>query len=721
MFKNILFITLMVFGSAYATPNQQGTSLPTLKPTENQSEAAMWSRHFLSRFHYKKEPLDNAMSEKIFDRYLESLDGDRLFFLASDIEKFNPLRNELDDAIADKNLLAPFSIFNVYTKRVTERTAYARELLKGKLDFAQDETYTYERDDKTPWAKDEKELNDQWRKRVKNDWLRLKLAGKEESKIRETLDKRYANFLERMKELNSEDVFQTFMNAYAMSIEPHTNYLGPRASENFDIAMKLSLEGIGAVLQRDDEYTTIREIVPGGPAALSGKLKAGDRIIAVGQGASGTMEDVLGWRLDDVVQKVRGPKDSVVRLDILPVDAGPDTKPVHLSLTRKKVSIEESAAKSSIMEIPDGNAKRRIGVITLPGFYQDFEARRKGDKNYKSATRDVEKLLTEFKKQDLDGVLIDLRNNGGGSLNEATELTGLFIDTGPVVQVRNAQGQIDVEADRYQGMAWQGPLAVLINRNSASASEIFAAAIQDYGRGIIIGEPSYGKGTVQNLLSLDQVAQKDKSTYGELKMTIAQFFRISGGTTQLRGVTPDIHFPITIDFDQNGEQAFKNALPWTSIPAADYKTMANLKGLIPMLETRHETRVAKLSDWQALQDDIAEFRKLRKETTISLKEDVRKKERDEQEARRVARQKTSVDDAESTLKGASQVDDGLQADERGLKIELARQKEQEKAKDILLEESAHILADEIGLIKADTKLAAQVLPHLSSRIEEAME
>lgn len=723
MWKYVLWITLVFVNQTQAVSTRPEENTPLLKPTDQEAQAAVWAARFLTRFHYKNEPLDDTMSQKIFDRYLDSLDGDRLFFLAGDIDKFTAQRDKLDDGIYNKDLSAPFSIFNVYTQRVAERTVYVRELLKGKFDFSQDETYNYERGDKVPWAKDIKELEDQWRKRVKNDWLRLKLAGKEEMKIRETLDKRCANYLDRVKQLNSEDVFQTFMNAYAMSIEPHTNYLSPRASENFDIAMKLSLEGIGAVLQRDDEYTTIREIVPGGPAALSQKLKVGDRIVGVGQGANGAVVDVLGWRLDDVVQKIRGPKDSVVRLDVLPVDAGPDAKPTQLVLTRKKVSIEESAAKSSIIEIPDGNSQRRIGVITLPGFYQDFEARRKGEKDFKSATRDVAKLLTEFKKQNLDGVLVDLRNNGGGSLNEATELTGLFIDKGAVVQVRNAQGKVEKEADRNPGMAWEGPLAVLINRNSASASEIFAAAIQDYGRGVIIGEPSYGKGTVQNLVDLDQIAQNEKSIFGELKMTIAQFFRINGGTTQLRGVTPDILFPITVDFDQNGEQANKNALPWTSITAADYKPVADLKGLIPLLETRHESRVGNATDWKALQEDIVELRKLRTETTVSLNESVRKKERDEQETRRLAREKASADNdnTQDAIKGTSKADDGLQADERGLKTELAQENEQKKAKDILLEESAHILADEIGLIKTDTKLAAQVLPHLSAEVKEVVD
>ncbi len=764
MGKHTFWIALLLTTSVSATavPDRAGTTL--LKATDQEAQAAVWATRFLTRFHYKTLPLDDAMSAMIFDRYLDALDAERVFFLSTDVDGFKSERTKLDDAIYDQDLSTPFAIFNLYKQRITERTAYARGLLKAGFDFSKDETYVYERE-KAPWAKSVAELNDVWRKRVKNDWLRLKLAGKDDAKIRETLDKRYANYFDRVRQLNSEDVFQTFMNAYATAIEPHTNYLGPRASENFDIAMKLSLEGIGAVLQRDDEYTAIREIVPGGPAALSSKVKVGDRIVGVGQGESGPITDVLGWRLDDVVELIRGPKDSVVRLDILPADAGQDGKHTLLALTRKKVSIEESAAKSSIIDIKDGVDTRHVGVITLPGFYQDFDARRRGDKDYKSATRDVAKLLAQFKKQNVDGVLVDLRNNGGGSLTEATELTGLFIDKGPVVQVRNAQGKVEEDEDSAPGMAWEGPLALLVNRNSASASEIFAAAIQDYGRGLIIGEPTYGKGTVQNLVDLDQVAQSEKPVFGELKMTIAQFFRINGGTTQLRGVTPDINFPVTADFEKNGEQANENALPWTSIEAAHYKPVADLKDLIGLLETRHDARIAKDSDWRSFQEDIAEYRRLRKETTLSLNEQVRRKERDQQEARRLARDKTKpasvktetndngskdsavkrssvdspdapktriqpdatnesalgkadlnrggIDSDNAPIKGAARGDDGLQADERGLKTELAQEQEQKQAKDVLLNEALHILVDEIGLIHADTKLAARVLPHTS--------
>ena len=780
--RNILILAAAAAFATAAVAKPGDASSPLLKPTPSEAEAAIWATRFLTHFHYKPMPLDDAMSEKIYKRYLDALDGDKLFFTQSDVAKFNAYKDKLDDAIYDQDLAGPYAIFNVYEQRVAERVSYARSLLAKGFDFSKDESYDYDRE-KATWAKDDAEVNDLWRKRIKNDWLRLKLAGKADKDIRDTLDKRYANYIDRVRQLNSEDVFQTFMNAYASSIEPHTNYLGPRASENFDIAMKLSLEGIGAVLQREDDYTAIREIVPGGPAALSKQLKVGDRIVGVGQGENGQIADVVGWRLDDVVDKIRGAKDTTVRLEVLPADAGPDGKHFTLSLVRKKVSIEEQAAKKSVIEVGKGDQARRIGVISLPTFYQDFEARRRGDKDYKSATRDVEKLLGELKADKVDGVIVDLRNNGGGSLAEATDLTGLFIDKGPVVQVRNASGQVEENSDENPGMAWDGPLAVLVNRGSASASEIFAAAIQDYGRGVIIGEPTFGKGTVQNLVDLDEVAHNEKPTFGEVKMTIAQFFRINGGSTQLRGVTPDISFPLTVDAKDFGESSYDNALPWTSIAPAKYAPVGDIKSVVPMLIQRHDTRTANNVEWKNLEADLADARALRAEKTISLNETVRRKERDEQEAKRKAREglaahtddhvgnatpsadpasktvqkiqeaagtsrpRANAADAEAASKktgdakaaanakstskdgtknAATQAnanesdneddsnstgDDGLQPDERNINSDLAREKEAKQRHDVVLDEAAHILADEIALIRADNKLAQQVLPH----------
>ncbi len=755
MRRIILSLALVTaLGAAVAKPTEVPTTAVMLKPTTDQTEAAIWAMRFLSRFHYKPTPLDDAMSEKIFDAYLDGLDGDHLFFTQADVDTFATARDKLDDAVFERDLSAPFAIFNLYQQRVAERLAHSRELLAGTFDFSKDESYEYERE-KAPWAKDKGELDNLWRQRVKNDWLRLRLAGKADKDIRETLDKRYSNTLDRIRQLNSEDVFQTFMNAYATSIEPHTNYLSPRASANFDIAMKLSLEGIGAVLQRQDEYTAIREIIPGGPAAIQGKLKAGDRVVGVGQDAAGPITDVIGWRLDDVVDKIRGPKGTVVRIEILPEEAGPDGKHEILTLTRNKVSVEEQAAKKSIIDVKQGAGTRRVGVITLPTFYQDFEARRRGDADYKSATRDVERLLGELRAENVDGVVVDLRNNGGGSLDEATDLTGLFIDKGPVVQIRDAAGRVETKADRRAGTAWNGPLAVLVNRASASASEIFAAAIQDYGRGIIIGEPTFGKGTVQNLLNMDDMARNEKPTFGDLKMTVQQFFRIDGGSTQLRGVVPDIAFPTSVAADEFGESSYDNALPWTSIQKADYATVADLKPMIPMLLARHEARTAQDAQWTSFADEIADAKKLRAEKVISLNEQTRIKERDEQEAKRKAREAvlagttaaspTAGSASTTTARGATVdaeatrapkvataagakptpeqeasdavarneaasagADDGLQADERSISSDLKREKERKARPDVVLNEAANILVDEADLIRNDTKLAARI-------------
>jgi carboxyl-terminal processing protease len=745
MKKQMLLVAVLA-----ALSVQAGAAVPEktadtpLKPQVGQTQAALWASRVLTKLHYKSTPLDDAMSEKIFDRYFKSLDAEKMFFTQADIDQYSIVRSRLDDAITGENLSVPFAIFNLYQQRFNERIAYARELLKTKPDFSSDETYQYDRE-KADWTKSDAEVKDLWRKRVKNEWLRLKLAGKDDKSIRETLDKRYESYLSPSRKLTNEDVFQIFMNAYAMSIEPHTNYLGPRAAENFDIAMRLSLEGIGCVLQSREDYTVVREVVTGSPAGLSGKIKVGDRIVAVAKDDKTPMTEVLGWRLDDVVALIRGPKDSTVRLEIIPADAGPDAKHNVVSLVRQKISMEEQSAKKSILEVKDGNVKRRVGVISLPTFYQDFDARRKGDKDYKSATRDVARLLGELKKDKVDNVLIDLRNNGGGSLTEAVELTGLFIDKGPVVMQRNYENKIEVESDTNAGMAWDGPLGVLINRGSASASEIFAAAIQDYGRGIIIGEPSFGKGTVQTLFGLDRFSQNDKVHYGELKFTVAQFFRINGGTTQLRGVTPDIKLPTMSDSDTFGESSYDNALPWTQIKPAVYIPAGEVKEIVPLLDKKHDARVARDKDFQYLAEDIALVKKQRKENSISLNETVRRKEREQQEARAKLREarllantpgaddpilvpdprdalnkavsakpangKTAPVPKVAGVKGALRSDDGLQGSERTLAAELEAEKAAKAAKDVLLNEAVHILADEVGLLKTDTRMASRVLPY----------
>ena len=719
MIRKLLWIVFALATAAQgASPNEALLYPLELVPDQQEAQASRLAAEVLSRFHYKKVPIDDALSERVFDQYLKSLDAEKLIFLQSDIDRLAVYRRRLDDAIRKEDLAIPFAIFNLYQQRVTERFSYARTLLKTGFDFQEDESYQFVRD-KAVWSNTATELHDLWRKRVKNDWLRLRLAGKDDANIVGILDKRYANFFKRIGQLKSADAFQTYMNAYTMAIEPHTNYMGPRQAEDFDISMRLSMVGIGAVLAEIDDYTTVRELVKGGPASLSGELNVGDRIVGVAQGEGGVMVDVMGWRLDDTVAIIRGLADSVVVLDSLPADAGPDGKRKLVKLVRKKISLEEQAAKKTIQTVADGKNIRRIGVISLATFYEDFEARKKGLANYKSATRDVARLLGELRKDKVDGLLIDLRNNGGGSLMEAIELTGLFIDKGPVVMQRNANNEITVGRDTQAGVAWDGPLGVLINRSSASASEIFAAAIQDYGRGVIIGEPSFGKGTVQTMVDLDQIAKNDKPKFGELKMTVAQFFRINGGTTQLRGVIPDILFPSVAGAGNLGESGFDNALPWTQIKPADYAPAGDLKTLLPLLLVRHEARVKKDLDFQYLREDITEFKRLREQNLLSLNETVRRKLRDTESAQIKLRDAQRNGDrglAENPVDAVAagdpiRRDDGLQPDERGLANELAAEKAQKNAKDVLLREAVHIVGDEVTILKTDASLAARVAPY----------
>jgi carboxyl-terminal processing protease len=680
--SGLLCIFLALAPSAYAL---DAGSPPVLAPQKEQAQAARFSAQFLSRYGYKPVPLDDALSAKIMDRFIKSLDPDRVLFLQADIDTFMADSTKIDDAIKREDLKIPFSIFNTYGQRVAGRMDYARNLLKQNFDFSVQEVYALERED-APWPQTEAESDDLWRKRVKGDWLRLKLAGKTDAVIRDTLGKRYQNSLERAFKYKSEDVFQSFMDAYTTSVDPHTDYFGARAAAEFDISMKLSLVGIGAVLQERDDYTTIRELVPGGPAQLSGKLMVGDRITGVGQGEDGPIKEVVGTRLDEVVQMIRGKEDSIVRLDILPADAGPDASHRVISLKRDKISLDKQAARKAILPVKDGEATRKIGVITLPVFYEDFEARQKGDPEYRSASRDVAKLLGELKQEDVEGVVIDLRNNGGGSLSEAIELTGLFVGKGPVVQQRGADGRVEVGRDDLSKPAWTGPVSVLINRGSASASEIFAAAIQDYGRGVIVGEPSFGKGTVQTVINLDKAARNSKPKFGELKVTIAQFFRVNGGTTQLRGVTPDISLPGLSDLKSFGEASFDNALPWTQIKPVSYAPSGNIAALLPKLQSRHDERVRTDPDFQRFVEDIDELKAQREKGFISLNLTERRNELAAQSARSKAR--AQINDGVNLSE-----DDGLQADERSLSADLALENARKNAKDVLLNEAAAILAD----------------------------
>lgn len=642
-----------------------------LAPERWHSRAAAASAALLGHYHYQPQALDDALSEKIFERYLKLLDGEKFMFTRGDVDTLATYRRRLDDAIQSQDLRAPFAIFKLYQQRTRERLAYARELLRSGFRFDRRERFTFVRE-KAEWAGDEAEIRELWRLRVKNDWLRLKLAGKNDDEIRSTLDKRYAQSQKRLEKLKNDDAFQMFMNAYAMALEPHTGYLAPRSAADFNISMRLSLTGIGATLQERNDYTVVRELTPGGPAALSGQLRPGDRIIGVAQG-DGAFEDVIGWRLDDTVTLIRGEADSVVRLLVLPATGGED-QARELRLVRKKIDLAQQAAKKNILDVP-GEQPQRIGIITLPSFYEDFAGRRQGDPESRSASRDVARLLAELKKEKVDGVLIDLRRNGGGSLKEAIALSGLFIDTGPVVMERDARGRIYVDGDTVPGSDWDGPLGVLIDGESASASEIFAAAMQDYGRGVVIGEQSYGKGTVQSMIDLNRLIPGEKTPLGELRLTIAQFFRINGGTTQLRGVQPDIALPASYDQKLTGEASNDNALPWTRIDAASYERSTNLAGLLPELQRRHDSRSAADPAFRKMAESAAEVLRLRRQTSVSLNEAERRREKEEQDKR---------------LADLGRPDDGLLESEREFRKE---EKDSDPQKDARLVAAAAIVAD----------------------------
>ena len=677
------WILALVLASLSAAGLAQVKEVPeeALKPGKLQRQTALIVNRVLQRYHYKKVRLDDTLSEKILDKYLETLDPNKSFFTAGDIEKFKKYRHKLDEAIAYGWLEPAYEIFRAYRRRVDQQVAWALELLdRDRFDFTRPERYRFDRED-APWPKDEAALKELWRKRVKNDILALKLAGKDEKKAIETLRKRYKTLRRRIHQLDAGEVFQMFLNAYTTSIEPHTAYMSPARSENFDISMRLSLQGIGAVLMSKDEYTQIQKVIPGGPAARSGQLKAGDRIVGVAQGRTGEMEDVVGWPLQDVVEKIRGPKGTVVRLAILPRGATPGSAPKEVTLVRDRIKLEDQAAKSDVLEV-DG---MRFGVIEIPAFYRDFAAQAAGKKDFRSTTRDVRRLIAKLEQEGVDGIIIDLRNNGGGSLTEAVELTGLFIPQGPVVQVKDARGRVDVERDTDPAEVYKGPLAVLVNRNSASASEIFAGAIQDYGRGLVIGEPTFGKGTVQTLVNLGQFS-RSHDDLGRLRLTIAQFFRVEGGSTQNKGVIPDIVFPTAPQDDEHGERSLDNALPWTAIDAVEHKRFGGAN--LAMLRSRHEQRIARDPGFRYLIGQAEAFRKVNKKKEVSLVESERRQEWEKREKEALARlNKLRKARGLKPLDKLDDDDDDLPKDDD--------EKDPEKIHRIMQEEAAHILADYI--------------------------
>ncbi len=656
-------------------------SVFVLQPEQHHAMESQLINTIINRYHYNRIQYNDSLSSAVYDRYLKTLDNGKLYFLADDIEEFESERFAFLDYIRKGDLSVPFNIFNRLITRVDERHSDIKRILENEFDYTIDEEYEYKREDAL-WAENKEELFELWRKRIKNDALNLRLADKEWDSIHETLTKRYSNYRKALRQYKSEDVFQLVMNAFTQTLDPHSNYLSPITSENFKINMSLSLEGIGAQLQTEDDYTKVAEIIPGGPAHKSGLLKRDDRIIAVAQDDDGDMVDVIGWRITDVVQLIRGPKESVVRLMILPAKDGVNAVPTEIRIVRDKVILEEQSAKKSLIEVENDGKQKKIGVISIPTFYTNLGG---SEGEFKSTTVDVKKLLEELKSEKVDGVIIDLRNDGGGSLTEAIELTGLFINGGPVVQVRHSDGKVDIGEYPEPRITYDGPLAVLVNRYSASASEIFAGAIQDYGRGIVIGERTFGKGTVQNLIDLNRLLPSAKNSYGQVKLTVAKYYRINGGSTQNKGVEPDIKFPSFADAKEHSEGSESSALPWDQIEPTAYTTFSDLSKVIPKLIAKHEARIKDNFEFDYLLEDIEEYKITRNRTSVSLNESVRKQEKEEREERRFQRE-----NERRKLKGLQLIDKSELPEE-------SEEEEDEEQNDPLLNESSNILADYIAI------------------------
>ncbi|WP_258097749.1 carboxy terminal-processing peptidase [Marinoscillum pacificum] len=603
----------------------EGDTLKTLEPKPEHASETFVIVNLLNRYHYNKVTLNDSMSSVVYDNYFESLDPNKSYFLQSDLDYFEKYRYTIDDHLPEGNLDFAYQVFSIYRERSLDRMDYITEILKTEPDFSKEEFFETDRE-KMPWPKNKEELNAVWAKIIKNQALSYKISGKDWDYIADALAKRYQRVEKALYQYNSEDVYQAYMNAFTSAYDPHTDYFSPVAKENFQIDMSLSLEGIGAQLTQQLDYTKVADIIPGGPAYKSKYLQKDDRIIGVAQGDDGDFVDVIGWRLDEVVQKIRGPKGSVVRLQVIKNDKDINGLPDTLRLVRDKIKLERSAAKGEIIPLIENNQTYSLGVVTVPSFYLNFDEMNKGVKDYRSTTRDVRKIVDSLKLKGIDGLMIDLRFNGGGSLQEAIELTGLFIPQGPVVQVRNTDNSVDVMKDEDHGeVFYDGPLAVLTNRYSASASEIFSGAIQDYKRGIIVGENTFGKGTVQNLIDIGRYMRQEDVELGQLKMTLAKFYRVTGSSTQRIGVAPDIEFPSPYEDEIFGESGRPTALPWDEITSAKFKPTNQIDQ--KMIDKLQKLYGKHLDSDQGLQDlvaDIEKAKELRSQTKVSLNLDERK-------------------------------------------------------------------------------------------------
>ncbi|WP_183576611.1 carboxy terminal-processing peptidase [Mucilaginibacter sp. X5P1] len=646
---------VLVLGAAlacHATPAKPMKVVGSndLQPDLRQNIVAKEVAGLISRYNYKKVDLNDSLSEVVYNRYLKKLDEDHNYLLASDIQDFDKYKDVLDDDMKSGNLNDVFYMFNVFQKRYLDRIKFSIAHIDDKFDFSTNDTFTFDREN-LPWIASQTEMDDLWTKHVKYDLLNLKLATPDMAKNRETLRKRYQSLLSQSNKLSNQEVFQYYMDAFTEAIDPHTNYFNPFNAAQFNMEMSRSLEGIGATLQSVNEYVTIQTLVHGGPADKSHQINAKDRIVGVAQGKDGEFQNIVGWNINNAIGLIRGPKGTTVKLQILPGEAAVGSKPKVVEIVREKIVLEDALAKKEMRTYNLNGKQIKIGIIDIPAFYVDNAAAQSGAANYHSTTRDVKLILDSLKRENVDGIVIDLREDGGGSLSEAISLTGLFIKQGPVVQVRDTKNEVEVDADEDPSIAYSGPLAILVDRFSASASEIFSGAIQDYGRGLILGTQTYGKGSVQSEIELDKVISPtladmvnkvvnnekaaptggSESKFGQLNLTIAKFYRISGNSTQRHGVTPDIEFPSVIPLDKYGEDTEPSAMPFDVIAKSDYTKFGDLSPVIPQLKKLHEQRMSNSNSYKYLLQDVADFKKHDDEKSVTLNEAQLKKQRDDDE------------------------------------------------------------------------------------------
>lgn len=679
MMKRLIILFLFFSYGLNAQATQDTTEY--LQPTISQMKESRLVVQILDYFHYRDVPLNDSLSSVIFDNYLSALDGNKNYFLAGDIASFEKYRYQLDDDLKNGNLVPVYYIFNIYQKRLINRLEYALAKSKTSFNFNKKEEFVIDRE-KAEYVNSEEEMDELWRKLLKSQALNLKLSGSDDEKIEQVLTERYERFQSNVEKYNNNDVFQIFMNSVTEGFDPHTNYFTPLNADDFKMASSKSLEGIGATLQQDTDFTKIVELKAGGPAFMSGQINKDDRVVGVAQGADGEMVNVVGWRSDEVAGMIRGAKGTLVRLELLPAGASVGSPTKEVKLVRDKINLDEARAKSEVVEYFEEGRKLKMGIITVPDFYVDGEEMREKPEDYRSTTNDVKRLLEELASENVDGVMLDLRNNGGGALIEAISLSGLFIPEGPIVQVKYPQDRVDVMDDEDQNMLYKGPMNVMINRFSASASEIFAGAMQDYKRGIIVGEQTYGKGTVQRVSGLNEfLREKTDEELGLLKFTMAKFYRVTGSSTQHRGVSPDIAYPSAFSAEEFGESSKPSAMPWDKIEATDFKPLDYVdESLLASLEAKHKERLKQDDTWQEFFFDLEELKKNRERKAISLNFTDRKKEQERLDERRAARVKIGASLSNAETK---------QEETRAL----------EDIKDPYLKESIRLLADQILLRK----------------------